>query len=84
MTLTVRLEPELERKLDAVCKRRRVTKSTVVTGLIEEFLAREPEANSYEVAVRLGVLGADTTAPTDTAATAKKALRRTLRAKHRR
>ena len=84
MTLTVRLEPELEHKLEAACRRRRATKSTVVTGLIEEFVAREPAANSYQVAVRLGVIGSDTTAPTDTAANAKKLLRRVLRAKHRR
>lgn len=84
MTLTVRLEPELERKLEAVCKRRRTSKSTVVTGLIQEFVAREPAASSYEVAVRLAVIGGDTTAPTDIAANAKKHLRRVLRAKHRR
>ena len=84
MTLTVRLEPELERKLEAACKRRRATKSTVVTGLIEEFVAREPAANSYQVALRLGVIGSDTTASADTAADAKKLLRRALRAKHRR
>lgn len=84
MTLTVRLEPELERKLEAACKRRRTTKSTVVTGLIQEFIAREPEASSYQVAVRLGVVGSDTTARADTAANAKKLVRRVLRAKHRR
>ncbi|MGH8676053.1 MAG: hypothetical protein ACREVG_17325 [Burkholderiales bacterium] len=84
MTLTVRLEPELERKLEAACKRRRATKSTVVTGLIEEFVAREPAANSYQVAVRLGVIGSDATASADTAANAKNLLRRVLRAKHRR
>ena len=84
MTLTVRLDPELEHKLEAACKRRRVTKSTVVTGLIEEFVAREPEASSYQVAARLGVIGSDTTAAADTAANAKKVVRRVLRAKYRR
>jgi hypothetical protein len=84
MTLTVRLEPELERKFEAVCKRRRVTKFTVVTGLIEEFVAGEPEASSYEIAARLGVVGSDTTAATDTVANAKKLVRRALRAKNRR
>ena len=84
MTLTVRLEPELERMLEAACKRRRATKSTVVTGLIEQFVAREPAADSYQVAVRLGVIGSDTTASADTAANAKSLLRRALRAKHRR
>jgi hypothetical protein len=84
MTLTVRLDPELERKLEAACKRRRTTKSTVVTGLIQEFVMREPAANSYEVAARLGVIGGDNSASADTAANAKKQLRRVLRAKHRR
>ena len=84
MTLTVRLEPELERKLEAACKRRHATKSIVVTGLIEQFVAREPAADSYQVAVRLGVIGSDTTPSADTAANAKKLLRGVLRAKHRR
>lgn len=84
MTLTVRLEPELERKLEAACKRRRTSKSMVVTGLIREFVMREPEASSYQVAMRLGVVGSDITAPADTAANAKTLLRRVLRAKHRR
>jgi predicted transcriptional regulator len=59
MTLTVRLEPELERQLEAVCRRRRTTKSAVVAGLIRELVAREPAATSYEVAARLGVIGSD-------------------------
>ncbi|MCC7486675.1 MAG: hypothetical protein IT529_17015 [Burkholderiales bacterium] len=84
MTLTVRLEPELERRLEAACKRRRTTKSEVVSGLVREFVAREPEVSSYEVAARLGVIGADATSGGDTAASAKKLLRRALRAKHRR
>ena len=84
MTLTVRLDAALERKLEAACRRRRVAKSTVVTGLIQEFVAREPAASSYQVAVRLGVIGSDSTASADTAANAKKQLRRVLRAKHNR
>ena len=84
MTLTVRLEAALERKLEAACKRRRATKSTVVTGLIEQFVAREPAADSYQVALRLGVIGSDTTASADTAANAKNLVRRALRAKYRR
>ena len=84
MTLTVRLEAELERKLEAACKRRRTSKSAVVTGLIQEFVMREPDASSYQVAMRLGVVGSDITTPADTAANAKKLLGRVLRAKHRR
>ena len=81
MTLTVRLKPDLERKLEAVCKRKRATKSTVVAGLIEAFVAREPEASSYEVAARLGVIGSDASAGAEVAAKAKKLVRRALRAK---
>jgi len=84
MTLTVRLDPELERRLEAVCERRGSTKSAVVTGLIQELVAREPEASSYEVAARLGVIGSDRSGPRDRAANAKRYIRRALRAKHRR
>jgi hypothetical protein len=81
MTLTVRLEAELERQLEAVCKRRRATKSAVVAGLIRELVAREPAATSYEVAARLGVIGSDRAGPRDRAAKAKRYVRRALRAK---
>ena len=84
MTLTVRLDPELERRLESACKRRRTTKSAVVTSLVQEFVAREPEASAYEIAARLGIIGCDETGPVDAAANAKKYLRRAIRAKHRR
>ena len=84
MTLTVRLDPELERRLDSACKRRRTTKSAVVTSLVQEFVAREPAASSYEIAARLGIIGCDETGPVDAAANAKKYLRRAIRAKLRR
>lgn len=84
MTLTVRLDPELERKLESVCERRRTTKSAVVTDLVRQFVAREPEASSYEIAARLGVIGCDTSRPGPVAANAKAYVRRAIRAKHRR
>ncbi len=84
MTLTVRLDPEVERELEAVCKRRRTTKSAVVTDLVREFIAREPEASSYEIAARLGVIGCDTSKPGPLAANAKAEAKRAIRAKHRR
>ncbi len=84
MTLTVRLDPEIERQLEAVCKRRRTTKSAVVTDLVREFVAREPEASSYEIAARLGVIGCDTSMPGPVAANAKAGAKRAIRAKHRR
>lgn len=84
MTLTVRLNPEIERQLESVCKRRRTTKSAVVTDLVREFVAREPEASSYEIAAQLGVFGCDTSNPGGIAANAKAEVRRAIRAKHRR
>ena len=84
MTLTVRLDPELERQLDAACKRRRTTKSAIVAGLVREFVAREPETSSHEVARRLGVIGSDASKAPDVAAKAKDYVRRALRAKHHR
>lgn len=84
MTLTVRLDAELERRLESVCQRRRTTKSAVVTGLVREFVAREPEASSYEIAARLGVIGCDMSRPGPVAANAKAYVRRAIRAKYRR
>jgi hypothetical protein len=84
VTLTVRLDPEIERRLEAVCKKRRTTKSAVVSDLVREFLAREPQASSYEIAARLGVIGCDPTGPVDVAANAKKYVRLAIGAKHRR
>lgn len=84
MTLTVRLDPDLERGLEAACKRRRTTKSEVVTRLVREYVAREPRASAYDVALRLGVIGCDPSGPADASANAKKYVRRAVRAKHRR
>jgi hypothetical protein len=84
MTLTVRLDPELERRLESACKRRRTTKSAVVTSLVQEFVAREPEASAYEVAEKLGLIGSVASGPRDLSANAKKYARLAIRAKHRR
>ena len=84
MTLTVRLDPGLERRLDSACKRRRTTKSAVVTSLVQEFVAREPAASSYEVAEKLGIIGSVTSGPRNLSANAKKYARLAIRAKHRR
>ena len=84
MTLTVRLDPEIERRLEAVCKRRRTTKSAVVSSLVREFVAREPQASSYEVAEKLGLIGSVASGPPDISANAKRYVQRAIRAKHRR
>jgi hypothetical protein len=84
MTLTVRLDPEIESRLEAVCRRRGTTKSAVVSRLVREYVAREPVESAYEVAKRLGVIGCVSGGPRDLAANAKKYVRRAIRAKHRR
>ncbi len=88
MALIVRLEPELKRQLEAVCKRRRTTKSAIVTNLIRELVAREaarePRASSYEIAVKLGLIGSVNSPGRDVAANAKARVRRALRSKYRR
>jgi metal-responsive CopG/Arc/MetJ family transcriptional regulator len=84
VTLTVRLDPDLERRLEAACKRRRTTKSEVVTRLVREYVAREPQMSSYEIAEKLGVIGCAEGGPRDLAANAKKYVRRAIHAKHRR
>ena len=84
MTLTVRLDPDLEHELDEVCRRQRLTKSQLVTGLLREFVAREPRFSSYEIAARLGVIGSDSTGPGNAGALAKPLVRQALRGKRRR
>jgi hypothetical protein len=84
MTLTVRLDPEIERRLDAVCRKRRTTKSAVVSSLVREFLAREPQASSYDVAQKLGLIGSVASGPSDISVNAKRYAQRAIRAKHRR
>ena len=55
---------------------RRNAKSAVATNL-----ARKPEASSYEIAARLGVIGCDRSPPGPVAANAKAEARRAIRAK---
>ena len=82
MTLTVRLDPDLEKQFENACRRQRATKSTVVTDLVRAYVTRQHGPSSYEVAMKLGVVGSDATGPRDAAAKAKKYLRRAIGAKH--
>jgi predicted DNA-binding protein len=84
MTLTVRLKPELEEKLNEACRRRRVTKSEVLEALIREYVAREPETSSYAVAAKPGIVGIGRGARRALGRNAKTLVRRILDAKHRR
>lgn len=64
MTLTVRLDPEIEREFEAACRLRRTTKSAVVTELIRGYVqAKLPAKSSYELAVEMGLVGCMESAP---------------------
>lgn len=84
MTLTVRLKPDLEARLAKLCERRRVTKSEVVEKLIREYVAREPEVSSYEVAAKLGIVGIGRGLRRSLGRNAKTLVREIVDAKHRR
>jgi hypothetical protein len=64
MTLTVRLDPDIEREFAAACRLRRASKSAVVTELIRGYLqAKLPAKSSYELAEEMGLVGCMESAP---------------------
>lgn len=64
MTLTVKLRPEVERRLALHCRAQRLAKSEVVARLIEGYLgAQRVRATPYELARRLNLVGAQRRAP---------------------
>lgn len=85
MTLTVRLDPDLERRFSVAVQRQRRTKSEVVTQLLVSYVeAREPKS-AYEVAEEVGAFeGGPEHTPPDLARNAKKYLKAALKAKHNR
>ncbi len=85
MTLTVRLNPELEKRFDSTVRRQRRTKSEVVTQLLTQYVeAREPKS-AYEVALEIGVFDAPVeNTPPDLARNHKKYLLAALKKKHQR
>jgi hypothetical protein len=84
MTLTVRLDAQLEEALNRYCRKRRKTKSEVLTALLREHLggagagARTP----FELAHELGVIGSFASRKGDLAENRRRYLREKLRAKH--
>ena len=64
MTLTVRLDPVLEREFDAACRVQRATKSAVVTDLIRAYLSQQaPAKSAYQLAEEMGLVGGQARAP---------------------
>ena len=64
MTLTVRLDPDLEREFAAACRIKGTTKSTVVTELIRSYVqTKAPAMSPFELAEAMGVVGCQEHAP---------------------
>jgi RHH-type rel operon transcriptional repressor/antitoxin RelB len=84
MTLTVRLDPELERQLARYCKKRRQTKTEVLTRLLREHLAAAGDTTKtpYQIAQEFGLVGAFASGKRDLAENRKQYLKEKLRAKH--
>jgi hypothetical protein len=84
MTLTVRLEPQLQQQLDVYCRKRRLSKTQVVTALLTEHLARASGSDKtpYALAREFGLVGAYASGKGDLAENRKRYLRERLRAKH--
>lgn len=84
MTLTVRLDPQLEDALKRHCRRRRQTKTQVLTQLLREHLAAAgSDARSpWELARELRIVGSFASGKGDLAENRKRILKEKLRAKH--
>lgn len=64
MTLTVRLDPGLEKEFAAACRLKRTTKSAAVTELIRAYVRAGSLAKSaFELAEEMGLVGCATSAP---------------------
>lgn len=65
MTLTVRLNPDIEREFAAACRLQRTSKSAVVTELIRGYVhAKTPPKSPYALAEEMGLIGSMAHAPT--------------------
>ena len=64
MTLTVRLDPGIEREFAAVCRLHRTSKSAVVRELIRSYInAKAPAKSPYALAEEMGLIGCIESAP---------------------
>lgn len=64
MTLTVRLDPEIEREFAATCRLGRTTKSAVVAELIRGYVrAKAPAKSAFELAEEMELIGCMEHAP---------------------
>ena len=85
MTLTVRLDPDLEARFNRIVREQRRTKSEVVIELLTRYVEACEPKSAYEVALEVGAFDLPATdAPRDLARNHKKYLAAALAAKHRR
>jgi len=84
VTLTVRLDPQLEELLDSYCRKRRQTKTEVLTRLLQDHLATASDGGKkpYQLAREFGLIGAFASGRRDASENRKRYLREKLRAKH--
>ena len=83
MTLSVRLSPYLRQQLDSYCKARRLTKTHVISALLNEHLSGAAKARktSYELACAFRLVASLKRAATDLAENRKQYLTQKPRAK---
>jgi hypothetical protein len=83
MTLTVRLAPHLHQQLESYCKKRRLSKSRVVTDLLSEHLSASLGSGRtpYQLAREFGLIGGFASGKGDLAEKRKRYLADKLRAK---
>lgn len=84
MTLTVRLNPQLREQLERHCRKRRLSKSQVVTRLLREHLALEAGVtrSPYALAKQFGLIGSFASGKGNLAENRKQYLKQKLRAKY--
>lgn len=64
MTLTVRLDPDLEKEFAAACRLKRTTKSAAVAEMIRAYVrGQSPTKTAFELAEEMGLVGCVTRAP---------------------
>ena len=84
MTLTVRLDPQLQEQLESYCRKRRLSKTQLITGLLHEHLSvvTGNRKTPYQLARKLGLVGAMASGKGDLAENRKRYLKEKIRAKY--
>ena len=84
MTLSVRLTPHLRAQLESYCRKHRLTKTQLVSELLEERLSAGAAQGKtpFQLARELGLVGGFASGKGDLAQNRKRYLAEKLRAKH--